>query len=430
MLTAIQGGRVIDPGHLDTAADILIKDNKIVQIITEGQQEAIEPVSRIIDASGKIVCPGFIDMHVHLREPGHEHKETIETGSKAAAWGGFTAVCAMPNTDPVNDNCEITEFILSQANRANFAKVFPVGAISIGLEGRQICEFEQLKACGVVAVSDDGNPVMDDNLMQDALAAAKSHNLPVISHCEDLNLVAGGVMNAGAVASDMKLTGISNASESVMVERDIALSELTGAPVHIAHVSTAESVRALAEAKSRGLRVTAETAPHYFMLTDEAVRQCGTHAKMNPPLRSVEDRETLRRGLADGTIDVIATDHAPHSSREKAIEFNKAANGIIGLETAVSLGLKLVQEGIISLTELIEKMSTNPARILGFENGLRPDLPADITIIDPHVTYKVDVKQFQSLSRNCPFDGWQLQGKAILTMVDGRIVFEEENSNK
>jgi dihydroorotase len=305
-----------------------------------------------------------------------------------------------------------------------------VGAISIGLEGKEICDFNQLKACGVVAVSDDGNPVMDDNLMQDALAAAKSHNLPVISHCEDLNLVAGGVMNAGTVASDMKLAGISNASESVMVERDIALSELTGAPVHIAHVSTAESVLALREAKSRGLRVTAETAPHYFMLTDEAVRQCGTHAKMNPPLRSVEDRETIRRGLADGTIDVIATDHAAHSSREKAIEFNKAANGIIGLETAVSLGLKLVQEGVISLTELIEKMSTNPARILGLENGLRPDRPADITIIDPHVSYKVDVKQFQSLSRNCPFDGWQLQGKAILTMVDGRIVFEEENSNK
>ena len=430
MLTLIQGGRVIDPGHLDAAADILIKDNKIVRIIEEGQQEAIERVARRIDASGKIVCPGFIDMHVHLREPGHEHKETIETGSKAAAWGGFTAVCAMPNTDPVNDNCEITEFILSQANRANFAKVFPVGAISIGLEGRQICEFEQLKACGAVAVSDDGNPVADDNLMQDALAAAKIHNLPVISHCEDLNLVAGGVMNAGNVASDMKLAGISNASESVMVERDIALSELTGAPVHIAHVSTAESVRALREAKSRGLRVTAETAPHYFMLTDEAVRQCGTHAKMNPPLRSVEDRETLRSGLADGTIDVIATDHAPHSSREKAIEFNKAANGIIGLETAVSLGLKLVQEGVISLTELIGKMSTNPARILGLENGLRPDRPADITIIDPHVAYKVDVKQFKSLSRNCPFDGWLLQGKAILTMVDGRIVFEEENSNK
>jgi dihydroorotase len=305
-----------------------------------------------------------------------------------------------------------------------------VGAISIGLEGRQICKFELLKACGVVAVSDDGNPVMDDHLMQAALAAAKNHDLPVISHCEDLNMVAGGVMNAGVVATEMKLAGISNASESAMVERDIALSELTGAQVHIAHVSTAESVLALREAKSRGLRVTAETAPHYFMLTDEAVRQCGTHAKMNPPLRSAEDREAVRKGLADGTIDVIATDHAPHSSREKAVEFNAAANGVIGLETAVSLGLKLVEEGVISLTELIEKMSTNPARVLGLESGLRPDRSADITIIDPRVACKVDAKQFQSLSENCPFDGWQLQGKAILTMVDGRIVFEEENLNK
>ena len=425
MLTRIQGARVIDPGHLDTIADILIKDNKIVEIVKEGQNVAIAPACRTINVSGKIVCPGFIDMHVHLREPGHEHKETIETGSRAAAWGGFTAICAMPNTHPVNDNCEITEFILNKAHRANFAKVFPVGAISIGLEGRQICEFEQLQSCGVVAVSDDGNPVMDDHLMQDALTAAKSHNLPVISHCEDLNLVAGGIMNAGAVACEMKLAGISNASESVMVERDIALSELTGAAVHIAHVSTAESVRALREAKSRGLKVTAETAPHYFMLTDEAVRQCGTHAKMNPPLRSAEDREAIRRGLADGTIDVIATDHAPHSTREKAVEFNKAANGIIGLETAVSLGLKLVQEGVMSLTQLIEKMSTNPARILGLDHGLRPGRAADITIIDPDVAYKVDVAQFQSLSRNCPFDGWQLQGKAVLTMVDGRIVYQD-----
>jgi dihydroorotase len=425
MLTWIQGGRVIDPGHLDTIADILVRANKIVEIVKEGQKEAIAPVSKIINASGKIVCPGFIDMHVHLREPGHEHKETIETGSRAAAWGGFTAVCAMPNTHPVNDNCEITEFILSQAGRANFAKVYPVGAISVGLAGRQICEFERLKACGAVAVSDDGNPVMDDRLMQDALTAAKRHNLPVISHCEDLNLAAGGVMNAGTVASELQLAGISNASESVMVERDIALSESTGAPVHIAHVSTAESVRALREAKSSGLKVTAETAPHYFMLTDEAVRQCGTDAKMNPPLRSAEDREAVRRGLADGTIDVIATDHAPHSAREKAVEFNKAANGVIGLETAVSLGLKLVQEGVISLSELIEKMSANPARILGLDHGLRPGRAADITIIDPHAAFKVDVSQFQSLSRNCPFNGWRLQGKPVLTMVGGRVVFEE-----
>jgi dihydroorotase len=237
--------------------------------------------------------------------------------------------------------------------------------------------------------------------------------------------VAGGVMNAGAVAREMKLAGIPNASESVMVERDIALSELTGAPVHIAHVSTAESVRALREAKSRGIRVTAETAPHYFMLSDEDVRQYGTHAKMNPPLRSAQDRDAVRRGLADGTIDVIATDHAPHSSREKAVEFNAAANGIIGLETAVSLGLKLVQEGVISLTELILKMSTNPARILGFDRGLQPGREADVTIIDPDMDYVVDVNKFQSLSKNCPFDGWPLKGKPVLTIIGGRIVFEE-----
>jgi dihydroorotase len=425
MLTRIQGGRVIDPGHLDTIADILVNDNKIVQIVEEGQKEAIEPVSRVIEASGKIVCPGFIDMHVHLREPGHEHKETIETGCRAAAWGGFSAVCAMPNTDPVNDNCGTTEFILRRAERENFARVYPVGAISVGLEGKQLCEFERLKACGAVAVSDDGNPVMDDQLMQDALADAGKHGLTVISHCEDLNLVAGGVMNAGTVAREMELAGIPNASESAMVERDIALSELTGAPVHIAHVSTAESVQALREAKSRGLNVTAETAPHYLFLTDEAVRQSGTHAKMNPPLRSAEDREAVLRGLADGTIDVIATDHAPHSAREKDVEFNKAANGVIGLETAVSLGLKLVEEGVISLTELIEKMSTNPARILGLEHGLRPGREADIIVIDPHAIYRVDASQFQSLSRNCPFDGWQLQGKPVLTMIGGRVVFEE-----
>lgn len=427
----IQGGRVIDPGNLDMLADILIERDKIVKITRIGKTAIQPPKSRIgdrksrtIDATGKIVCPGFIDMHVHLREPGHEYKETIETGTRAAAWGGFTAVCAMPNTNPVNDNCGITELILNKAARANFARVYPVGAISVGLEGRRICEFDRLKACGAIAVSDDGNPVMDDRLMQAALTAAKSNDLAVISHCEDLNLAAGGVMNAGAVASGLGLAGISNASESVMVERDIALSELTGAPVHIAHVSTAESVRALREAKSRGIAVTAETAPHYFTLTDEAVREHGTHAKMNPPLRSANDRAAIRKGLADGTIDVIATDHAPHSSREKAVEFNKAANGVIGLETAVSLGLKLVQEGVISITDLIEKMSTAPARILGLASGLQPGRPADVTIIDPDVDYVVDVNQFQSLSKNCPFDGWHLKGRPVMTMVAGRIVYD------
>ncbi len=437
MRIEIQGGRVIDPGNLDTMADIIIEQGKIVKITRIGKTAIRQPESgiadresRTIDATGKIVCPGFIDMHVHLREPGHEHKETIKTGARAAARGGFTAVCAMPNTNPVNDNCEITELILNQAARANFARVYPVGAISVGLEGRRICEFDRLKACGAIAVSDDGNPVMDDRLMQTALTAAKSNDLPVISHCEDLNLAAGGVMNAGAVASRLGLAGISNASESAMVERDIALSELTGASVHIAHVSTAESVEALREAKSREIAVTAETAPHYFTLTDEAVREHGTHAKMNPPLRSSNDRATVRQGLADGTIDVIATDHAPHSSPEKAVEFHKAANGIIGLETAVSLGLKLVQEGVISITDLIEKMSTAPARILGLASGLHPGRPAHVTIINPDVEYVVDVNKFQSLSRNCPFDGWRLKGRPVLTMVGGRIVFEEEHSNK
>jgi dihydroorotase len=296
----------------------------------------------------------------------------------------------------------------------------------MGLEGRQLCAFESLKACGVVAVTDDGNPVMNDQLMQNALEAAATHHLAAISHCEDLNLVAGGVMNAGPVASELNLAGISNASESAMVKRDIALSEVTGAPVHIAHVSTAESVEALRAAKAIGLPVTAETAPHYFVLTDAAVKEWGTHAKMNPPLRSEKDRAAIRQGLADGTIDVIATDHAPHSDREKAVAFDQAANGIIGLETAVSLGLSLVHADVISITDLIAKMSTEPARILGLECGLQPGQSADITLIDPNVVYNVDVNRFQSLSRNCPFDKMRLKGRPVLTMVDGQVVYEQE----
>ena len=431
MRIAIQGGRVIEPGNLDTIADVLVEDDKIVNVTRRDELESAKPSvagrmpeTRIIDATAKIVCPGFIDMHVHLREPGHEYKETIETGCKAAAWGGFTAVCAMPNTEPANDNGPVTEYILSRAVQANLARVYPVGAISKGLEGRQLCEFEELKAGGAIAVSDDGCPVMDEQLMRKALEVAKSCGLLVISHCENLNLNAGGVMNAGPVADQLGLPGIPNSSESAMVERDIALSELTGARIHIAHVSTAESVQAIREAKFKGVAVSAETAPHYFMLTDEAVREYGTHAKMNPPLRSTKDRAAIRAGLADGTLDVIATDHAPHAAHEKAVEFDKAANGIIGLETAVSLGLKLVQEGVISITNLIEKMSSGPALILGLENGFRFGRPADITIIDPDVTYEVDPINFQSLSRNSPFEGWRLKGQPVLTMVGGQIVYE------
>jgi dihydroorotase len=431
MRVTIQGGRVIDPGHLDAMADILIEGDKIVNVTRRDEFESMKALpdsrmadARIIDATAKIVCPGMIDMHVHLREPGHEYKETIESGCRAAAWGGFTAVCAMPNTNPANDSRQVSQYIVRKAVEANLTRVYPVGAISKGLEGRHLCEFGELKAGGAIAVSDDGCPVMDDQLMRSALEAAKSYGMIVISHCENLSLNAGGVMNAGPVANQMGLAGIPNTSESTMVERDISLSEATGSPIHIAHVSTSESVQAIREAKLKGVMVSAETAPHYFMLTDEAVRECGTHAKMNPPLRSAKDRAAIRTGLADGTIDVIATDHAPHAAHEKAVEFGKAANGIIGLETAVALGLKLVKEEVISITDLIEKMSTAPARILGLENGIRAGRPADITIIDPEVRYTVDASKFQSLSRNCPFEGWQLKGKPVLTMVGGQIVYE------
>ena len=426
MLSVIKGGRVIDPGNLDGIMDIFIEDGKIVEIKTDGLADGEHPESKTIDASGKIVIPGLIDMHVHLREPGYEYKETIETGCRSAVVGGFTAICCMPNTNPVNDCKAVTEYILTKAREAGTARVYPVAAISKGSQGEDLCEYGELKAAGVVAVSDDGNPVMNSQLMRRALEQAKECQLPVISHCEDLDLAAGGVMNEGAVATGMGLAGIPNASESIMVLRDIALSELTGASVHIAHVSTMESVRAIRDAKTRDVPVTAETAPHYFTLTDASVKGCNTNMKMNPPLRSSHDREAVRQGLADGTIDVIATDHAPHSSIEKSVEFHQAPNGIIGLETALSLGLKLVDEGILTLAGLIEKMSTNPARILGLENGLIVGQQADITIIDPEKPYRVNADRFKSLSRNTPFDGWDMKGKTVLTMVGGKIVYQDE----
>jgi len=432
MLMLIRGGRVVDPGNIDGIMDILIADGKVIEIKTQGStssehsESKIEPPETIIiNASGKIVTPGLIDMHVHFREPGHEYKETIETGSMAAAAGGFTAVCTMPNTDPVNDNRQVTEFILNKAAEADIVRVFPVAAISKGLKGESLCEYSDLKEVGAVALSDDGNPVMDSQFMRRALEYAKGFGLPVISHCEDLNLTVGGAMNEGAVATRLGLTGIPNAGESIMVMRDIALCELTGTPIHIAHVSTRESVRAIRAAKERGVPVTAETAPHYFTLTEEAVRDYNTNAKMNPPLRSHKDREAIRRGLADGTIDVIATDHAPHSSIEKEIEFDLASNGIIGLETSLSLGLKLVEDGIITITELIEKMSKNPARILGLTSGLTVGNPADITIIDPERSYEIDTGHLKSLSRNTPFGGWNMKGMAVLTMVGGKVVFQD-----
>jgi dihydroorotase len=441
MQILIKGGKVVDPGYLDEISDVIIQDGKIVNITrydqlrqspTEDQKSTTsgkQSETRTIDATGKIVTPGLIDMHVHLREPGHEYKETIQSGCLAAAAGGFTAICCMPNTNPVNDNSQVTKFILEKARRANSVRVYPAGAISKGLEGIQLCEYGDLKDAGAVAITDDGRPVTDNQLMRRALEYAMGFGLPIISHCEDLDLLAGGVMNEGALATQMGLPGIPNACESVMVMRDIALSELTGCPIHIAHVSTMESVRAIRAAKKQNVPVTAETTPHYFTLTENDVGEYNTNAKMNPPLRSIKDREAIREGLADGTIDAIATDHAPHSLIEKEVEFDQAENGIIGLETSVSLSLKLVQDGVLKLDELIKKMSTNPSRILKLKSGLKKGNPADITIIDPEEVYTINADNFKSLSRNTPFGGREVKGKVVLTMVDGKIVFEDKNSH-
>jgi len=425
----INGGRIIDPGHYEGLGDILVVDGKIAAVHRGDSQAVAQETSslpyRIIDARNKIVTPGLIDMHVHLREPGFEHKETIESGCRAAVCGGFTAVCCMPNTRPVNDNANVTEYILGRAAKAGLARVYPAAAITQGLEGRISSNYGELKKAGAVAISDDGRPLLDSRLMRGALEAAKAFGVAVISHCEDPYLAEGGAVNEGPVAADLGVRGIPNASESIMVMREIALSELTGAPVHIAHVSTRESVRAIREAKARGVAVTAETAPHYFLLTDEAVRTHGTDAKMNPPLRSEKDRLAVREGLADGTIDCIATDHAPHAPDEKAAGLEKAPNGVIGLETSLAVSLSLVRDGTLSISGLIAKMATNPARVLRVPCGLKLGMPADITIIDPRHEFTIEPSLFKSRSRNSPFVGTRAKGKAVLTMVGGRIAFEE-----
>jgi dihydroorotase len=420
----IKGARVIDPGHMDAIQDVLIAKGRIEAIQPPGTLPAEGEGVRTIDAQGYWLTPGLIDMHVHFREPGQEYKETILTGAQAAVAGGFTAVCTMPNTIPVNDDAAVTAFIIYRAAQAGLVRVFPVAAISQGLKGKRLSEFGELRAAGAVGVTDDGRPVMNGQLMRRALEYASAFGLRVVSHCEDLDLADGGVMNEGPRATRMGLAGIPNACESVMVMRDISLSKVTGVPVHIAHVSTAESVTAIRRAKADGINVTAETAPHYFTLTDESVEGYDTRAKMNPPLRSPADRQAVREGLADGTLDAIATDHAPHSTNEKEVEFDRAANGIIGLETSLALGLQLVRDRVLDITTLIERMACAPARIMGLECGLRPGRFADLTIIDPLKEWTIDSRNLNSKSRNTPFDGWRLTGRAITTIVGGEVVYD------
>ena len=417
----IRNGHIIDPANrVDGKFDLLVVDGKVSKLDKPGA--ILSGDAQVIDAAGKLVVPGLIDMHVHLREPGFEYKETIASGTAAAKAGGFTAVCCMPNTNPVNDTRSVTEYILAQAAREASARVLPVGAITKGSRGEELAEIGELRDAGCVGISDDGKPVVGSGMMRRAMEYSRTFDIPVISHCEDAILAAKGVMNESFVATELGLRGIPNAAEDVMVARDIALAELTGARVHICHTSTAGAIRMVREAKTRGVKVTAETCPHYFTLTDEAVRGYNTLAKMNPPLRSAADRDAIREGLKDGTIDAIATDHAPHAMDEKMEEFDHAPFGIVGLETAVGLACGLVHDGILTFGEMVRRMSVNPAKILKVPGGsLAIGAIADITIIDPEQEWTVDVSQFRSQSRNTPFDGWKLKGKAVQTIVGGRV---------
>jgi dihydroorotase len=428
MKLLLTGGRVIDPSqNIDERRDVLIADGIIERCGgNDGTGEAGRGDIQTIDVSGMIVLPGLIDMHVHLREPGHEYKETIQSGSEAAVAGGFTSIACMPNTNPINDTRSVTEFILKQASHADMARVYPIAAISRNSEGTLLTEFGDLSEAGAVAFSDDGRPVMNSRLMRSALEYAGSLGVPVISHCEDLNLSKGGHMNEGLTATELGLTGIPGIAEDIMVERDIAVAAYTKTSIHIAHVSTAGAVDAIRRAKERGIRVTAETAPHYFTLTDEFLRNFSTNGKMYPPLRSADDVAAVKEGLKDGTIDAIASDHAPHSSIEKDVEFMVASSGIIGLETSLPLCLRLVEEGILSLPQLVGKITKAPASILKIKGGtLTIGSVADVTVIDPHRNWTIDASRFRSKSRNSPFDGWQVKGKAVLTIVGGTIKYQD-----
>lgn len=426
MKILIKGGNVIDPANgINEVTDVYIDKDVIVEIGTDLDPDGLD--INVIDATGMVVAPGLIDMHVHLREPGFEYKEDIESGTRAAAMGGFTSVACMPNTSPVIDSAAMVGYIKARAASVGKVNVYPIGAISKGLAGEELSEIGDMKFAGAVAISDDGRPVENASLMRRALQYANTFDMTVISHCEELSLIDEGVANEGYMATSLGLKGITPAAEEVMVARDVILAEHENVPVHIAHVSTQGSVEIIRQAKARGVKVTCETCPHYFTLTDKAIQGFNTNAKMNPPLRSEKDVEAIIEGLKDGTIDVIATDHAPHHQDEKNCEFALAANGIIGLETALPLAITyLVKPGILTMEELLTKMCVNPAKILGLGKGsLAADKSADITIFNPNESFRVDVSSFQSKARNSPFDGYELSGKVYYTIVGGNIVVRQ-----
>lgn len=422
MKVLIKGGRVVDPSQgLDQLADVLIEGGRIAALGADLSADGAE----IFDASGLVVSPGFIDLHAHLREPGQEYKETIASGAAAAVAGGFAAICAMPNTDPVNDNASITRYIIEKAEEAGLARVYPIGAITRGSRGQELAEMAEMKEAGAVAVSDDGRPVMNSQVMRRAMEYAQDHGLVVVDHCQDLDLSAGGVINEGRYSALLGLKGMSRVAEELHIARDIMLAELTGARVHIAHVSTRRGIEMICEAKRRGLAITCEVTPHHLALSDAAVMGFDTNTKVNPPLRSEEDRAALCEAARDGIIDAIATDHAPHHADEKMLEYDRAPFGVVGLETALGVALTVLHHGFgVPLSRLVEMLACGPARAFQLPGGsLKVGAEADITIFDPDREWTVDPALFKSKGRNTPFAGWRLRGQVIATFVAGREVF-------
>lgn len=426
MRLLIKNGHLIDPGAPEnTGMSVLIENGEVTAWLRHGDQDP--EGCEVFDASGLLVAPGFIDLHVHLREPGQEHKETIATGCSAAVAGGWTSVCPMPNTNPVNDNAAITRYMIEQAERAGLANVFPIGAITKSSDGSELAEMGEMKAAGAVAVSDDGRPVPNAGIMRRAMQYARDFDLPVIDHCEDKSLSSGGVMHEGKMSLLLGLKGMPALAEDLDAVRDIILAKETGAHIHIAHVSTKGAIEAIRRAKNEGINVTCEVTPHHFSLTDKAVEGYDTNTKMAPPLRSEEHLVAIIEGIKDGTIDAIATDHAPHHADEKALEYDRAPFGITGLETGVGLALtELVHKGIISLERLVEMCSANPARIFKLEKrgSLKPGSIADVTIIDPEMNWTYSNSDSRSKSRNSPFDGRNFNGRVVATMVCGRVVYK------